>query len=228
MVSKTCTVVVGIFVIAALVVSCADVPSTGPTIKDQRSLYRFINAASDLTSATLSVDGGSVGAVAYQGNSQYIDFPAGSRRVIATGGAAPDTGQIAMDTDQKGTVVILPKRSTDKARLFLNVRERRVFDPTGVDTAATVVVANTSPDMAIDVSLVGANTYKVANVVFAEAASNLKSAFVPAGDYTINVTQKDSTTVLATSTVSLSLKRRYTTVVMGTGGALAVKQLGVD
>jgi hypothetical protein len=216
-------VVLGILTMAALLVSCADVPSTGPDIKDQRALYRFINGAVDLANVTVTVDGSSVGALAYQANTSYLDLPAGSRKVALSSSAA-DTARIAMDSDRKGTVVILPKIGTAE-RGFINIRERRVFDPVGSATAAQVQFLNASTDVTADVTILGPDTVTVTDLGF---RSNTGYRNLKPGNYTVSVTEHGSTTVLGSTTFSVAVSKRFTTVIMGSKAALAVKQFVDD
>ncbi|PJF33657.1 MAG: hypothetical protein CUN57_01570, partial [Phototrophicales bacterium] len=106
---KTTTAMLILFVVSAWLVSCADVPSNGPTPPEFNAQFRFVNAAQDLGSVTLSVDGQSQGTIDYMGATDHITYPAGSRVAVLSSG---DTLNVAMSTDQRATVVILPMTGT--------------------------------------------------------------------------------------------------------------------
>jgi hypothetical protein len=96
----SCTAI-GVLLIAAFLLGCADVPSTGPEVKDQRSLYRFINAAPDVANATVSVENAPVGTVAYQAATSYVDLPAG-RKVALSSAALIRSGRLWTVTKRNG------------------------------------------------------------------------------------------------------------------------------
>jgi hypothetical protein len=112
-------------------------------------------------------------------------------------------------------VVILPK--TGATREFINVRERRTFDPVAADTAALVSFLSASTDT-LNVTVTGPTTVTFSNFVY-RASSGYRS--LKPGNYTAEA--KKDTTVVATTSFSVTLQKRYTDVIMGSGTAVAIK-----
>lgn len=206
---------------AAWLMSCADVPSTGPTPPELVAQFRFIHAAVDLGDVGVAVDGASVGNVAYKSALPYTEFPAGGRVAVLSNG---DTLRIAMESYKRGSVVILPK--TGPVREFIKLSERRIFDPINTGEAwLRVVHAAEAPD--VDVKIAGDDTtITLAATAYKTATDYLR---VPAGSYTITVTAAGDTTALLTSSLSAANKRQ-TSVILGStsAGTLALMNLADD
>ena len=136
---------------------CADVPSTGPTPPDLRAEFRFLNAAPDLSSVQVSVDDVAQGTVAFAASTGYNTFPAGSRSVSLSNG---EEQFVAMSTDLRGTVALLPA-APGVAREFFRLTDRRIFDTPG--TALRVINFNPEHDVTVTVTT-GADTVTTVNL----------------------------------------------------------------
>ncbi|MCG3120466.1 MAG: hypothetical protein ALAOOOJD_03194 [bacterium] len=207
---------------AIWLMGCADVPSTGPTPPDLISEYRFVNAAGDLGNVGISVDGASVGNVAFKGVVPYTQFPAGSRLAVLSTG---DSVLVSMDSYKRGTVVILPK--TGPVREIIKLFERRVFDPVNTNTALLRFVhAAQAPELFVKIT--GASrTVRLNNRTFNTDSGYLE---LPAGNYTISVAAaSDTATVLASATLAAANKRQ-TSIILGSVSAqtLALVNLADD
>jgi hypothetical protein len=64
-----------LLLLAAWLMSCADVPSTGPTTPELVSEYRFVNGAEDLAMSAWR-DGAAVGNLTYKGATAHTELPA--------------------------------------------------------------------------------------------------------------------------------------------------------
>jgi hypothetical protein len=226
MVSKICYVVMGLLVITAFLVGCADVPSSGPTPPDPKSQMRFVNADPALANVTVTVDNASAGTIAFQAATPYGEYNAGSRKVALNPGTAADTARIAFTTDRRSTVFILPQASG--VREYFKVNERFVYDPVGVASKAVVRLLNlvaipdtsiAADDVGVTVALVGqtagTDTVEVEGLLL-KGSSGYRQ-LVP-GNYQITVTATiaDNDSVLASGTISAAANKRYTSVMMGT------------
>ncbi len=199
-----------ILLLAAWLMSCADVPSTGPTPPALISQFRFLHAAGDLGSIGVAVDGSSIGSIAFEGALPYTEFPSGARVAVLSNG---DTLRVAMESYKRGTVVILPK--TGPVREFMKLSERRVFDPVNTNLALVRIVhAAEAPDL--DVRIAGPDTTITLRALSYRSATEYLQ--IPAANYTIIVSAAGSTTALLTSTLS-AVNKRQTSVLMGSTSA---------
>jgi len=124
---KTTKVVLISLMGAALLVSCADVPSTGPALPEFNAEFRIVNAAADLAGGNVMVDGESVGTLSGAGTwIPHKTYDSGSREIVVAG----DTVLVSMETDWRGTIYMLPLVEVDgeMIRSALPVKERRIFD----------------------------------------------------------------------------------------------------
>jgi hypothetical protein len=200
-----------ILFLAAGLMSCADVPATGPEPPVLIAQFRFVHAAGDLSKIGVKVDGANLGEVAFKGAIPHTEFPAGNRvTVLSTG----DTLRFAMESYKRGTVVILPK--TGPVREFVKLSERRVFDPANTGQALLRIVhAAEAPDLFVKIAGAG-RTVRLNSVAFKSASDYLQ---FPAGNYTITVAAaSDTATVLAAATLEAANKRQ-TSVILGNTGA---------
>lgn len=208
---------------AIWLMGCADVPSTGPTPPDLISEYRFVNAAGDVSNTVgISVDGASVGNVAFKGVVPHTQFPAGSRLTVLSTG---DSLLVSMESYRRGTLVILPK--TGPVREAIKLFERRVFDPANTNTALLRIVhAAQAPELFVKIA--GASrTVRLNNRAFNSESGYLA---LPVGNYTITVAAaSDTATVLASTTFDAANKRQ-TSIILGSASAqtLALVNLADD
>jgi hypothetical protein len=209
---------------AAWQVGCADAPSTGPTPPDYVSQYRFIHAASDLGDVGVAVDGAAIGTLGFQGAIPHVQFPAGSRVAVLSNG---DTLRISMQPERRGSVVILQR--IGQARDYINLTERRVFDPT-TTSEAWVRIVNVSPEPALDVRVIaGADTAIADSGMVVRDDSGYHRIAV--GNYTISLiaTGDTTNTVLASAPLTAANKRQ-TSLIVGSvaGGNLGIVNLSDD
>lgn len=210
-----------ILLLAAGLMSCADVPSTGPQPPNLIAQFRFVHAAGDLGNVGVAVDGAAVGSLAFKAVLPHTEFPAGSRVAVLSSG---DTLRIAMESYGRGTVVILPK--TGPVREYIKLSERRVFDPVNTSEAwLRVVHAAEAPD--VDITIAGLDTtVTLAGTAYQTATSYLR---LPAGDYMITVAAAGDTTALLSSTLTLTNKRQSSLILGSVGaGTLALANLADD
>jgi hypothetical protein len=214
---KSIMAVLIILILSVWLMSCTDVPSSGPTPPEFNAQFRFINAAEDLGDVGVSVDGASVGTVPYLGEIAHRTFLAGSRVISLSSG---DSQPIAMDADQRGSIVILPL--TAATREFLKLNERRIFDPATTPKALTRIV-HASPDAGdVEATLVGTDTTITATASFRDVSPYVS---VPAGQYTLTVTTAAGDTLEATFTFS---NIRQTGILMGSSVAGTLTFVGFD
>ncbi len=237
---KTTTAVFVSLMLAALLVGCADVPSTGPTPPEFKAEFRFVNAAADLDGSAVSVDGANIGTLAGPGSAlAYRSYNAGSRIVTITG----DSIIVSMETDWRGSVFLMPEITIGEktTRQFVKVNERRIFDS---PVSKKEVVAEDGTK-----TLEDAPRFRIVNAINAELpvnvtlwmndstevdfASDVESQkfdgykFVDMASYTVYVTDAAGDTLTSFATGSLAAKR-YTAVVWGTAGAVSGITLADD
>lgn len=223
MIAVGCTILIALFLI-----SCADVPSTAPEFPDFKAQVRFIHAASDLGDVELlvqeTVGAGftSKGTLSFQGSLGYFEIPAGNRQfTLRSGGSDISTEQLAIESDGKITILILP--STPRLKLY---KERRTFDAL--------------PDTVGQVRFIGAisgdNTYDIVNTADGSVvAENIgfggSSGYVnlPAGSYTFGMVVHETEDVLATAeAITLANGQRYTVVMLGASDSPALSTFQDD
>ncbi len=208
-----------ILLLAAGLMSCADVPSTGPQPPNLISQFRFVHAAGDLGNVGVAVDGAAIGSFAFKAALPHTEFPAGSRVVALSNG---DTLRIAMESYSRGTVVILPKAGP--VREMIKLSERRVFDPVNTGEAwLRVVHAAEAPNLFVKIA--GPDTVRLSDTAFESATNYLQ---LPVGNYTISVaTTADTTAILASATIN-AVNKRQTSVILGSANALELVNLTDD
>lgn len=195
---------------AALLLSCAEVPSTGPETPEVLAEFRFVHAAPELGNVQVAVDGAAQGDLAFGNSLAYKQFPAGSREVALSNG---ERQFVAMSTDLRGTVALLP--SSGGTREFLRVSERRIFDTPNL----AVRVLNLSPNVSVDVRvLAGADTLTSTRLGY-KGDTGYQAA--TARDYVIEVKEAGTNVLLATAPVTVSTS--HTALIMGNAGAISVK-----
>jgi hypothetical protein len=208
-----------ILLLAAGLMSCADVPSTGPQPPNLIAQFRFVHAAGDLGNVGVAVDGAAVGSFAFKAALPYTEFPAGSRVAVLSNG---DTLRIVMESYRRSTVVILPKAGP--VRDYFKISERRVFDPVNTGEAwLRVIHVAEAPNLLV--KIVGPDTVRLADTAFKKETSYLR---LRAGNYTISVAAPtDTTTILASATLN-AVNKRQTSVILGSAGALELVNFADD
>lgn len=205
---KTTTVMLTLLIAAVWLVSCVDVPSKGPTPPEFNAEFRFVSAAEALGDVGISVDGESIGTLSFMGEIAHRQYPAGARVATLDNG---DILRVAMTTDQRGTVLVLPL--TGAEREFIKLVERRIFDPAATANALARFV-HASPDAGdIEVTTAGSETTITETASFRGVSDYVS---VPAGNYTITVTTASGDTIETSITLS---NMRQTDVLMGSSTA---------
>ena len=197
-----------------LLLGCADVPSTGPTPPDLRAEFRFLHAAPELGAVQVSVDGVGQGSVEFTNSTARGNFPAGSRDIDLSNG---ESQFVAMATDLRGTVVLLPAPAGGP-REFFRLNERRIFD-----TPHTAIrVVNFNPDRTVAVAITSGTTEVAHFTLGYKQISDYQA--VNAGTYTIEVKQTATdTTTLATTSVDVTTS--HTTTIMGNASSVVLSNL---
>ncbi|KAA3620212.1 MAG: DUF4397 domain-containing protein [Calditrichaeota bacterium] len=237
---KTTTAVFISLMLAALLVGCADVPSTGPAAPDLKAEYRFINADVALAGGAVTVDGAGAGSLASAGSAtSHQSWDSGSRTVSFNG----ESIKVSMETDWRGSVVLLPQVTigNETVRNFLKVNERRIFDSPVApkiqlendDGSITELDASmfrfiNASDVSVDVNLWLNDSTSVdfASDVEPEGFANYGS--IEMASYKVYVTDHTTADTLATFDTGAMSAKRYTAVVWGAAGAVAGKTLADD
>lgn len=211
--AKTIKSILSVGACAALLMSCADVPSTGPQPPEVRAEFRFVHAASDLGNVQVAVDGTAQGDLAFGASLGYKTFPAGSREVALSNG---EKQFVAMSTDLRGTVALLPSIG-GAAREFFRISERRIFD-----TPQTAVrVLNFNPNLNVEVRVIaGADTVTNASLAY---KGDTGYRVVSARDYTIEVKEAGKNVVLASAPLSVSTS--HTAMILSNAGTVNIVSL---
>lgn len=198
---------------ATLFLGCAEVPSTGPAPPDLRAEFRFVHAAPELGDVQVSVDGVAQGTLGFAASTPYANYPAGSRAVTLSNG---ESQFVAMSTDLRGTIALLPAAS-GAAREFFRLTERRIFDA----PATALRVINFNPAHNVVVNLTAASDTVASMSLGYKASSGYRA--LNAGNYTIVVKAADRDTVLASAAVAVSTSQ--TTMILGNGGTVVLANL---
>lgn len=140
-------------------------------------------------------------------NAVYRTYPAGAKRLLLVDGSTPvdpDTTSLTFETDQRGTLYVIPKAAGTTTR-FVWLSERYVFALPGIKDTARVRVMNAIASFdTIDVQQVSASFPIVDNLRFGRSSSFVK---VAAGTtarfylthYTSSTAQGDTVTVVGAS-----------------------------
>ncbi len=220
---KNLYLLIGAFLLLiALLSSCVDVPTTGPTPPALKAEYRFINAAPDMGDVSVTVDGTAAGNLPFKGVIPHAEFTSGTKTVNLSNG---ETVLLSMSTDYRGTFIFLNKVGED--RTFLKIQERRVFDPPANKDSLTVRVANCSPDAGpLDFTLEGtAGTASWTGLAYKGIGAYKK---MPAGAYTLTVKAAGGADALTTTAVNVgAVTERNTIFVLGSQSGGSLSTLGV-
>jgi len=171
-----------------LVVGCVDIPSTGHTPPDYKASIRvmYTDPAITATANIVVAEGpdfdtfvtnifpsGSFGTV-----SAYSTLNAGGKQLFLSPGDA-DTAALSIATDQRGTLIVLPRETTADPR-FLLKGEGRTFEDVGVDGSSQVRVVNAimqggadTMSVTIDVYRTSDSTTVATNLAFGAISGNI-------------------------------------------------------
>ena len=212
--NKILTVALMAMLAAALLVSCADVPSTGPTPPVFNSEFRFVHAAADLGQLEVRVDGSQVATLALGESSPRGTFPSGSRVVALSSGESQNIG---MDSDQKASVYILP--SVAGVRELVRLGEGRTFDN---PRAPSLRIFSAHPDSSFEIY-----AYAGGDTVYDGTALTFKTNTgylgVAAATYTVDVKFAGSSTTAASTSVTVA--NGHTVMVVGVGAGVSLTAL---
>ena len=240
--NKSCLLLLVVIIVTAMGLSCVDIPATGPDLPELKAEFCFLNAAVDVGNVGITVDETSVGSLDFAANSAYTTFDAGSRVVYLSN---DDTLRVAMNTSERGLVVILPLAmdSLTQAtgiRSFHKMTDRRIFDATEADTGLIRFTnAALAPDT-VSLTIVGTDTtvtitetdttYEwfeaTETIIFDEDTGYLN---MPVGEYAISVADvSDAETVIATTTLAVTNKRQTSVIVGENAGSVTILNLNDD
>ncbi len=220
---RSTMVMLSVLLLVVWLVGCTDVPSNGPTPPTLEAEYRVLNA-SELSSADMTFDLGpaATGLGFGQANSHQT-YPAGNR--VGVIGGSGDTLRVAMTTDQRATVLVLPLTTT--FREFIKLVERRIFDPAQTATGKVRVVhgaattTGAGPD--VDVTVAGSDTsITLSGMSFKDVGSYLS---IPSGTYTVSVFAAGDSTAATSASVDVGNARSTSVLVSDASGALSLVSL---
>ncbi|RMD95316.1 MAG: DUF4397 domain-containing protein [Calditrichaeota bacterium] len=204
---------------------CADVPSSAPEFPDFRTQTRIIHAASDLgevdviVQPTVGADFTSLGSLSFQGNTDYLDIPAGNRVfALRSGGTIIDSSSIALESDGKLTLLLLPKAKANEPRFKL-FKERRIFDPLPVMVGQVRFINAVMNAEGFNVVNASDSSNVAKSLNFATSSGYLS---FQAGSFTFNIVNSNEETV-GSAQISLSEGQRFTVVIFGDINNLTVK-----
>lgn len=224
---KTIFAVVCVSVVTIGLLSCADVPSTGPEFPDFRTQSRFINAVPGgsavlLLEPTSNAGLSSFATLDYQGDTGYKDVAAGNRKLKLQ--ADPDTTTLSFSTDAKLTLLILPRAKDTDAR-FQIFGERRTFDAIP-DTVGQVRFISAALDTVnFDVIDTSDSSSVADNLSFAQSSGYLD---LKAGNFTFGVRVHGTDAILGTAQVAVSNGQRHTAIIFGDQASLGFKAFRDD
>ncbi|NLP10726.1 DUF4397 domain-containing protein [bacterium] len=220
---KNLYLLIGAFLLlVALLSSCVDVPTTGPTPPPLKAEYRFIHGAPDMGDVSITVDGVAAGNLPFKGVLPHAEYTSGTKTVKFSNG---ESVLLSMSTDYRGTFVFLNK--VEGERTFLKIQERRVFDDPANKDSLTVRVANCSPDVGpVDITLEGtAGTASWTGLAYKGIGAYKK---MPVGAYTLTVKAAGGADALTTTTVNVgAVTERNTIFVLGSQAGGSLSTLGV-
>jgi hypothetical protein len=129
--------------IMMLVIGCVKLPSEAPALPEFKAELRFINAASDVGQASVTVDGQDAASLALGAASDYLEFDAGNR-IFKLENQPAET--LFVDSDFFGTIFIMPRVNPTDSR-FGKLQERwRHTNNLPADSTAGVTVVQMVPD----------------------------------------------------------------------------------
>jgi hypothetical protein len=215
---KHLLLLVFLYFTAVFFVGCVDTSVNPiPDRIDYSSQMKVVNLATGASSATLTLDGQSLGAVSFGGEipgsgSGFLTVPSGSRNLVASfDNGQSKTFRFSAATEYKFRAFLIGA-STNPSLIVVNQRYiwqtkdsengQKLFP---ADTA-WVSIFNGSPDIVINSVEIGTelNEFETA-LETGKSSGYLKNA---AGNYTITITYNDTETL--SFAYSLSARNRYT------------------
>ena len=226
MTSKSYLVALSIIVVMVIGFSCADVPSQAPPFPEFKSKVRYIHTATDLGEVGVVMDGTTKANLSFGTASAYFDEDAGRKLFRLEGGAANDTANVQLDTDDVIAIYVVTRPNAEAPR-FIKKSERKLYrDVSPADTLAKVLIAQMcDATLAVSVeSISGADTTTTevssglgfTNFAWVSLATNGPS-------HTLMV--KDGDTVVKSQSLDLTGGKVYTEVLHNTVYNLSVAQL---
>lgn len=219
---QTASVLAAILWCIAGLMGCTDVSSSGPTPPEFNSEFRFLNAASELGDVSITLDlGPNISNIGFGAASSHQTYPSGNRVATLSNG---DTLRIAMTSDQRATVVILPM--TSETREFVKLVERRVFDPPTTSTGRLRLVhagvAGSDAGASVDITVAGPDTVSISALAFRGDSGYFS---LTPGSYTISAVETGGDgTVIATTSVEVG-NARATSALTGDMSSLSFSNL---
>jgi len=206
---------------------CVNVDNPAAPTADIRSTVRFVDLANNGASMVVSVDGNSVGAIAFPTFSGYVDLPAGGRKIVCTYGSVNDTVSQAIAPNYKASLFSI-QQTGDISRTYALYYERETYSGVVKFVSGNVLVRfiNLSSDTAATIKggvkfhLTGVNLNTVvkdsstAALVFLKAASYCQAPIANAPQYYI-IGAAGNILVQASAATALSTEGRYSVVLYG-------------
>lgn len=226
MTSKSYLVALSIIVVMVIGFSCADVPSQAPPFPEFKSKVRYIHTATDLNEVGVVMDGTTKANLTFGTASAYFDEDAGRKLFKLQGGAANDTANVQLDTDEVIAIYVVT-RPTDAAPRFVKKAERKLYrDVSPADTLAKVMVAQMCDStLAISVeSISGADT-TTTTVSAGLTFTNFAWVSLATNGTSHKLIVKNGDAVVKTQSLQLTGGKVYTEVLHGAVDNLSVAQL---
>jgi hypothetical protein len=216
---------------AVLMTGCVEIPSEGHNPPDYKSSVRVMYLDPAFTSSTsiMVAEGpdftpfsstifpsGSFGTV-----TAYSTVNSGGKQLFVD--ADPDTSALTIATEQRGTLVVLPRPDVANPR-FLVLGEGRTFEAVGITGASRVRILNAvgrgaadTLDVAVDVFRTSDSTAVVTGLAFGSASDYVEVASgVAEGFY---LTRTGSTTALTPTAITITGASNTDFTLVGSGSA---------
>jgi hypothetical protein len=204
------------------ITGCVD--TSVQTIPDQivyHSQVKFTNLVTGAGTATLSMNGQSIGDLGYGEETSLLTVQAGSKTLSATyTGAADQQYLFSLDTDYKYRVLIVGTASSSS---IVKNTQRYIFQTPDVpaDSAVITFFNGSSSDTVNSIDISGPQTGGVTTAL-APGDFSTSSSYAP-GDYTVQVSYSNVVSMSKTFNYSIAKAHKYTAVVYDTLSTLKFK-----
>lgn len=195
------------------------------TIPDQivyNSQVKFTNLVAGAGTATLTLNGNSIGTVGFGEETSDMTVQAGAKTLNVSYATATDQQYLfSTDTDYKLRVYLIGTASSSSVQ---KNNQRYIFaTPDIPQDTAQVAFFNGSPDITLNsISIIGSDTTDIDLGAMA-LGDNQSYMMVQAGTYSFDIAYNDSLQTSFTDTHPVNAMQRYTVVVYDTLGNLQLK-----
>lgn len=193
---------------------CIDIDNPVVQPVDYRSSAKFVNLRN--ASVTISVDGAQkVSSLAFGGESQYFDLPAGSRVFVFDYGSGKDTLRRSLESERKYSIFYIDGSN------ILFAAERNLFDEAYPSGKAVVRFLHLSPDLGTAKVIVN---FAGKDSAFSNIAFKGGTPYLEIGSFPIKYTVISGTdTVVKNWDSGITGAGRYSVVVYGPKASLQKK-----